>query len=393
MSTTLRPLSNSQRELSLDVLRGFALAGVLFMFCVSDIGTAQGYENTVLDEIIAWPKWILVEGRMYAMLIVIFGIGFHVQLEKAKKQGVSLVPSFSRRLAGLLVIGVIHAILLSARDILIFYAIAGIVLLILRNASTRLLAVITFVLFIVWATPFVPKMIGGWAMQKANSLAQPNDYVDHVKYNWHFFKYYHQVYLIYVDMMFHFLLGFLIGRTGLLLKLKSNDKFRLKLLILSIIGTIIFLPLVYYWIDRFAYGVIPEISNTYLKYLFVTGVRASYQFETFFTITLYGTILVALTVYKERWMRPLAAFGQMALSNYLVQSLILVPYFLFFDKYNDMPPAIGFIVFLVVFAFQLVFSSWWLSNYKLGPFEWLLRSITYWSWQPIKKSKPIFQNA
>ena len=85
MSTLLQPLSASNRDRSLDILRGFALAGVLFIFCVSDIGTADNYSNTLPDEIIAWPKWIFIESRMYSMLILIFGIGFHVQLEKAKQ--------------------------------------------------------------------------------------------------------------------------------------------------------------------------------------------------------------------------------------------------------------------------------------------------------------------
>ncbi len=137
MASTLQPLSQTRRDITLDILRGFALAGVLFIFCVSDNGPLQGYTNSFWDELIAWPKYILIESRMYTMLIIIFGIGFHVQLEKAKKQGASLVPVFSRRLIGLLLLGFIHATLLSSRDILMFYAIAGGVLLLVRKATTR----------------------------------------------------------------------------------------------------------------------------------------------------------------------------------------------------------------------------------------------------------------
>ena len=56
MSTLLQPLSASNRDRSLDILRGFALAGVLFIFCVSDNGPDNNYSNSLLDEIIAWPK-------------------------------------------------------------------------------------------------------------------------------------------------------------------------------------------------------------------------------------------------------------------------------------------------------------------------------------------------
>src|SRR4026209_2159362 len=125
MSSLLQPLSASNRDRSLDILRGFALAGVLFMFCVSDNAPFYGYTNSLFDEGLSWFKWIFIESRMYTMLIIIFGIGFHVQLEKAKQQNRSLVPAFARRVTGLLIIGFIHAIILSTRDILMFYGVAG----------------------------------------------------------------------------------------------------------------------------------------------------------------------------------------------------------------------------------------------------------------------------
>jgi uncharacterized protein len=108
-------------------------------------------------------------------------------------------------------------------------------------------------------------------------------------------------------------------------------------------------------------------------------------------VLFYITILVGLSSnnHFKRWLQPLAAFGQMALSNYLIQSLILVPYALLFDKFNNTPPLQGFILFLIVFIFQLLFSVWWLKRFRFGPFEWLLRSFTYWKWQPISFQNPL----
>ena len=80
MSSLLQPLPASNRDKTLDILRGFALAGVLFIFCVSDNAPASGDTNSSFDELVSWFKWIFVESRMYTMLIIIFGIGFHVQL-------------------------------------------------------------------------------------------------------------------------------------------------------------------------------------------------------------------------------------------------------------------------------------------------------------------------
>jgi uncharacterized protein len=107
-------------------------------------------------------------------------------------------------------------------------------------------------------------------------------------------------------------------------------------------------------------------------------------------VTLYATILISLSrLAKEKWFLPLASFGQMALSNYLIQSLVLVPYLLLTNKFKSVPPAEGFILFIIVFALQLLFSTWWMKQYTMGPFEWLLRSFTYWKWQSIRK--PVYK--
>ena len=140
--TTLQPLLQSKRDQSLDILRGFALAGVLFVYCVSDMGAPADHVNSFWDDLVAWPKWVLVENRMYNMLILIFGMGFSVQVNKARQKQESIVTVFLRRLTGLLIIGIIHAIVLSSRDILIFYAIAGFALLPARDLNTRGLMIV-----------------------------------------------------------------------------------------------------------------------------------------------------------------------------------------------------------------------------------------------------------
>src|SRR5206468_9280387 len=124
---------------------------------------------------------------------IIFGIGFHVQLEKAKRKGVSFAPVFLRRAIGLVILGFLHAIFLSTRDILMFYGIAGAILLLLRNAKNSQLWILMGLLFFV----FVPIIVRFQTGFQAFSLAQPNNYVDHIQHNWQYFKLYHQIYFIY----------------------------------------------------------------------------------------------------------------------------------------------------------------------------------------------------
>ncbi len=155
----------------------------------------------------------------------------------------------------------------------------------------------------------------------------------------------------------------------------------------SLASSIVLIPGYYFWLIKSAPGLYAKLNSPSQQLLFATGMHTVWQIWMLVSVTLYGTILIGLSISDKvkKWLKPLAAFGQMALSNYLIQSLILVPYLLLSDKYNNLPPFNGFILFLLVFTLELLFSSWWMTQYTLGPFEWLLRSITYWKWQPIKK--------
>ena len=385
MSTLLQPLQASNRNRNLDILRGFALAGVLFMFCVSDNGPSYGFTNSLSDEIISWFKYIFIESRMYTMLILIFGIGFHVQLEKAKKQNESLVPVFSRRIIGLLVIGFIHAIILSRRDILMFYGASAIILLLVRNASIKQLLLFMGILFYVIVPIIQYNTPNAWA--KASALKQPNEYFDYIQYNWQFFKYYHQIYYIYIEMLFFFMLGFVLSKAGIVQKIEANKVFRKRLLVYSIMAAVIFIPFWYWWEPNYLENLLIGFKSKPAKLLIGASFRTLWEFWMFMSATLYAVIFISITsaAKNKRILTPLASFGQMALSNYLIQSLMLVPYLLITDKIKGIAPTEGLITFVIVITLQLVFSQWWMSRYKLGPFEWLLRSFTYWRWQSNRK--------
>ena len=77
----------------------------------------------------------------------------------------------------------------------------------------------------------------------------------------------------------------------------------------------------------------------------------------------------------------------MALTNYLVQSLFWIPFFLIFNLWGKVSPVQQVMMAIVFAIFLGVFSTWWLKRYNFGPFEWLLRSFTYWKWQPMKKNQ------
>ena len=100
--------------------------------------------------------------------------------------------------------------------------------------------------------------------------------------------------------------------------------------------------------------------------------------------------LAALTLLLQRgvWKKmlaPLASVGQMALTNYLLQSVAFVLLFFGYGLgwFGQTSAFIGLLLALLLFALQIVFSRWWLRHFRFGPFEWLWRSATYWKFQPM----------
>jgi uncharacterized protein len=389
MSTALQPLSQPNRDQNLDALRGFALAGVLFVFCAGDIGISVNHVNSTLDEAVKWFKYVMIEERMYGMLILIFGLGFGVQVRKAMQKNESVVPVFLRRLTGLLFIGIIHAIFLSNRDILIFYALAGFALLPARNFSNRLLLIYLLIVLLVWLK--INLILGAIGIKpvRITSWIPPNDFGSYWGYNWQFFKEYHQMYVIYPHMLLSFLMGFYFERVGVLKKIEADSRLRKKLLVWSFILTVLFCFLFYGWLwtEAGETALNNFIKQPWLKSIFGAFMGMLYLLKQLIHVAFYALVLVSInsSVKGKKLLQPLARFGQMALSNYLIQSIILVPYVLLFNKYNNMPPFSGFILFLVALTFQLLFSTAWLKRFRFGPFEWLLRSFTYRKWQPMKK--------
>jgi uncharacterized protein len=87
----------------------------------------------------------------------------------------------------------------------------------------------------------------------------------------------------------------------------------------------------------------------------------------------------------QRVLSPLAAVGRMALTNYLLQSIIstLLFYGYGFALYDDVNAASGVLLAIAIYALQIVFSNWWLRRFQFGPMEWLWRTLTYGRRQPM----------
>jgi uncharacterized protein len=79
----------------------------------------------------------------------------------------------------------------------------------------------------------------------------------------------------------------------------------------------------------------------------------------------------------RRALQPLAAVGRMALTNYLMQAALIVPFCLAFGLFDRFTPSGALLLALLLFPLQAVFSLWWLRRFDYGPAEWLWRLLTY----------------
>lgn len=124
----------------LDVLRGFALAGILIINAMSILavnGSTPAFtvDIPVLDRTLQDLILFFVESKFFTLFSLLFGIGFAIQIQSAEKQGNAFLPRISRRMFGLLIFGLLHIMLLWDGDILLIYAITGTLLIAFRNTA------------------------------------------------------------------------------------------------------------------------------------------------------------------------------------------------------------------------------------------------------------------
>src|SRR5215510_8534534 len=116
------PVQPGQRIQYLDILRGFAITGVLFAYVFWNLGTEPKTAWTAFDKIINEAGYFLVDSKFYTILACLFGAGFALHMAKPGDKSKSLF-TYRKRLLGLLVLGGMHALLLRSGDVLVQYAV------------------------------------------------------------------------------------------------------------------------------------------------------------------------------------------------------------------------------------------------------------------------------
>lgn len=369
---TTVPLQTTQTRIAaLDVLRGFALFGILLVNMLDFSGSALragtlGMRGGELDQIVDIGITFFAVTKFYLLFSLLFGIGFAVQMRRMESSGRPFVGFYARRLLILLVIGFAHSILIWDGDILRLYAVAGVLLIAVRHLPTRV--VLGLALFIAAAGLIffglasgleeVSEMTGTQALD----IYTQGSYPDLVRAR--------ASQPIIPDIqtpmvLVMFLLGLVVGRSGVLDHPERYQPFLRRwwkpLLVVGLVGNALMLigyseanmPLISLGVHVGA----PALSFVYLSAVLLNAERLS-------------------------WLAPA---GQMALTNYLAQALIGTTLFYGygFGLYDQLAPTVTFLLVFVIFGVQVVVSAGWMKRFRYGPMEWLWRSLTHGKAQPM----------
>lgn len=365
-----------ERIAGLDVVRGFALSGVLVAYTVWNLGGPPEAALSRFDRFLNGTLTALVDGKFLSLFAFLFGLGFSIQMRRAAARGISVVALHCRRLAVLLAIGLIHALLLRNGDILVPYAILGFLLLPLRNAPDVTLAVLAIV------SLFFPYFASAsWELTGIPLPQRPEaEGIGYFAENLAWVKYWYAMAAVnWPGILPLFLFGLFFGRRRVLDHIGDHRRqLRHTLVAGACIGVLAFLARDLLLAshgptfgDRLAAGLLWTVHAWSLAAAYLSSLLLLLRIDAI-----------------RRWLAPLGAVGRMALTNYLLQAVLIVPLCLAMDLFGRVTPGLGLLLALAVWSVQVPASVWWLGRYRFGPVEWIWRSLTYRHAQPMRVAAP-----
>jgi uncharacterized protein len=404
----LTPVPPEDRVVTLDILRGFAMFGVLWSNLNDRYGTLAA--ATPLNRSLAWIQFWLVDGRFYSLLGFLFGIGFAIQLQRTPTGDLDRRNIFLRRMLVLLGIGIFHGLFIWSGDILTNYALLGFLLLLYRGLSQKRLALATALTYL-----FLPylglrvflllKLLPGVGLLHGEPTH--GTYAQIAGYRIQHFLGRRSRWAMggeWAAFLTLFLLGMLATRARLVSKLLSNARQDTRWLRWALGVSLLCTAAGAYWdlnTRTYARTWWPDPSQSTHALRFWLPRWEFFRFgDDLFTWGSSATYALALAMLSLRpagrsILAPLAAVGRMALTTYLTQSIVCTT--LFYGYGFHLWGHVGFEgmlgITLTIFSLQMVASVYWLRHFRFGPAEWLWRSIAYVRAQPMKKlSSPTTQS-
>jgi uncharacterized protein len=426
--TVLAPVSAGRRIEAIDTLRGFALLGILVMNITGIAFPMAAYFNPLVyggstgADFGAWVfAHLFFDLKMMGIFSMLFGAGVVLMAERAAASGRPLAAIWYRRVLWLGVIGLVHAYLLWHGDILVTYALCGLVLYLFRRRSARALIVAGLCVLVFGAlltagggyalaqlrdvaseieakvaageemTPRRQELVDQWNDVAATSAPTPEmlqraiatmrgapSEVLAANVEETIAMHTQAVpFMLFWRALALMLLGMGLMKAGVFTGERSSRFYRGW----AIAGFAIGLPVVAFGIHR----------RSLEGYGFHASFLESGQYNHFASVLVslgwVGVVMLTCQAGRLVGLRArLAAVGRMALTNYLAQTVLCVAAFHGYGLglYGQVSRLHLWWFILAIWIVQLAWSPWWLARYRFGPAEWLWRSLTYSRRQPMR---------
>jgi uncharacterized protein len=377
------PIQQEDRTTIVDVLRGFALFGVLLgnfsgMLTNNTPDEIINSISTSADHVLDYLHTIFIEHKFMTLFSILFGYGFGVIMERLEKKGMNTTSFFLRRMFWLFVFGCINLALWNG-DILHVYAIAGLFLLFFKRSSDRF--IILSSAFFMLILPFILRCYQHFYLNyHLNYAALQKSYYETIKYgslkdvavlN---YKAYPSEWIYTTvewrdlsETLGRFLLGYYVLRQQILTRLTDHYPLIKKIWKICLVIGIAGIP-VRWLADN---NMLP--GKFWFNPLFSIVIIATTLF--------YGTSIIRL--FQKRRLRALMEMfrnlGRMTLTNYLVQTLVylIIFYHIGFGLLGEWPLRYIWPASFLLYFLQGVFSKWWFTIFLYGPVEWIWRQLTY----------------
>ena len=397
-SVSSSPTAPSERILALDALRGFAVLGILIMNIQSYSSIQAAYLNpTAYGDLTGVNLWIWTLSHLFArekfmaIFSILFGAGVLLFADRVEARGRSAAGLHYRRTLWLIVIGMIHAYVFWYGDILVAYGLCALVVFLFRKLSPKWLLTLGIVavamgslifIFFGWSIPYWPQenyqqslqhwmpsaesiqaeiaaYRGGWPEQMSHRV--PASIVM-------------QTFLFLTFMSWRcgglMLIGMALFKWGALTAQRSGRFYS----ILMGTGLGIGLPLV-------IYGILRDFKADW-SYDYSMFLGSQFNYWGSIPVAL-GYVAIVMLICKsglwEKLVRRLAAVGRMALTNYLLQTVICTTIFYGhgLGLFGQVERGGQILIVFAVWMILLFISPLWLRRFQFGPAEWLWRTLTY----------------
>ena len=385
-AVAVRLAPRRERDEAVDILRGVALFGVLVVNLLTGFRLSLfayyfgGYvAPTPLDHVVDVAVGAVLEMKSFIVFSLLFGVGLALQSEHLGERDGRFVALAARRLGVLLAIGLVHFLLIWDGDILVEYAVVGLLALALIRASNEVRAtsaVLAFGIYASGVSGHVGGSMGGWLSGEA--LTRHVAAANHAYGNGRYFdaltfRLYEAPYIatLLVDVLPRtfalLLLGAMAERAGFVTRPEAHQRS------LALIG----------W-GGICVGGMGTLAlhfaspSAFLEKCFTTSLGIGYA-AALFRLLQRARLKSALSF--------LAPVGRMALTNYLTQSVVWT---LVFNGYglglfHRVGSAAALVMGVALYVAQVALSHGWLACFRFGPMEWVWRSMTYGQWQPMRR--------